>query len=113
MSRKSIPLSKPRRTKVDESTARRLELIADVRGGEASERPDARTSERPERPKGPGITWRDGRVLADGTRRGAGWVRRMTVYVPPELGRVLDTRAVEAGEEKSAIVAAALAAYLA
>jgi len=38
-----------------------------------------RTERRPAKPPGAGITWRSGRVLADGSRRGAGWVRRMTV----------------------------------
>ena len=36
----------------------------------------------------------------------------MTVYVPPELGRKLDAHAVEAGQEKSAVIAEALAHYL-
>lgn len=69
-------------------------------------------TQRPPKPKGPGITWRDGRVLADGSRRGAGWVRRMTVYLPPELAHDLDVAAAERGEDKSAIVADALARTL-
>ena len=82
----------------------------------AGERSDVSTLRRSvargPKPAGPGITWRDGRVLGDGSRRGAGWVRRMTVYLPPELARRLEERALADGEDRSALIASALGSWL-
>lgn len=123
---KTKPRAVPRRPRVDPTAAAALEerISKNERGSESSiqgesdkrpvsERPDAQTSKRsgatrqkrPPKPKGPGVTWREGRLLADGSRRGAGWVRRMTIYLPPELARKLDVEAAERGEDKSTIIA--------
>jgi hypothetical protein len=75
---------------------------------------DARTSESsgasiPRR----GIVSRPGRVLADGSRRGARDARKLTLYVPPDLGVELDVHAARTGKTLSDIAAEAFAAYLA
>jgi hypothetical protein len=71
----------------------------------------------PERPITPlagqtGIIERPGRVLADGSRRGARTLRRMTCYLDPELGRRLRAHALDRGQSMSDVIAEALDAYL-
>lgn len=109
---------------MDDAAAQALEeaIAGDERGSEmTSRRPNVQTSVppdaggqklRPPKPPGAGVAWREGRLTADGTRRGAGWVRRMTVYLPPDLAMKLDLRAAELGEDKSALIAEAVARLL-
>ena len=47
------------------------------------------------------IVHRKGRLLADGSRTEARTLRRMTVYLPPDLAMAIDRRALETGKTKS------------
>lgn len=83
-------------------------LSAAVAPVEASSPPDVQTSERP----APGLVQRRGRILADGSRRGARTLRRTTVYLPPELAQRLTVHSASTGRQLSELVAEAVAAYL-
>lgn len=52
---------------------------------------------------------RKGRLRADGSRSGAKVLRRLTIYLPPELAQKLDVEAATSGRDKSELVAEALA----
>jgi len=102
----------PAGTSVGVSTSRRLDGQSPASEEVASSSPVRAQVKRPPKPTGPGIVWREGRLLADGSRRGAGWLRRMTVYLPPELARRLEVETLETGEDKSAVISTALADWL-
>lgn len=55
---------------------------------------------------------RVGRVLGDGSRRGARTVRRLTVYLGASLGQRLELYSATTGDQKSDVVERAVAAYL-
>lgn len=55
---------------------------------------------------------RRGRPLADGSRRNARTLRRLTCYLPPDLALALDIAAVKANRSRSDVLADALAVYL-
>lgn len=97
---KPAPRVTPTTERLDVQTSKHLNA---QRTEKASE-----LSARPPKPPGPGIVWRDGRVLANGGRRGAGWLRRLTVYLPPELARRVDVSAATTGADKSTIIVEAL-----
>lgn len=61
---------------------------------------------------GPGIVERKGRLTSDG-RRGARVLRRMTVYMPPDLAKRIELRSVEMGRDRSELISEAVAAFLA
>lgn len=87
---------------------------------QVSQRPDVQTSqhrsaagdERPPKPRGRAIEWRRGRILADGSRRGAGWVKRATLYLDPLLADQLDDVARAADTDMSSLVNEAIRRYL-
>jgi hypothetical protein len=56
---------------------------------------------------------RVGRVLGDGSRRGARTVRRLTVYLSADLAQWVDIESAQTGDQKSQIVERAVAAYFA
>lgn len=56
---------------------------------------------------------RVGRVLGDGSRRGARTVRRLTVYLPADLAHRLELESAMTGDQKSELVERALSAYFA
>ena len=58
------------------------------------------------------LVTRRGRPLADGTRRNARTLRRLTCYLPPDLALALDVAAVKRNRSRSDVLADALAAYL-
>jgi len=60
----------------------------------------------------PRLVARKGRIKADGSRTGARVRRKVTAYIPPELGRRLDVHAASLGLERSEVLAEALAAHL-
>ena len=93
---------------VSEEQARALEARWDGRQKQAAGAPMASASP----PSDGRIVARKGRILADGSRTEAPPRLRMTVYLPPDLGRSLDVAAVSMGREKSDIVAEAIAAWL-
>ena len=55
---------------------------------------------------------RRGRPLADGSRRNARTLRRLTCYLPPDLALALDIAAVKANRSRSDVLTDALAVYL-
>ncbi len=59
-----------------------------------------------------GIIERPGRVLADGSRRGARTLRRLTAYLDPELAARLRAHALDRDATMSDVIASALDAYL-
>lgn len=63
-------------------------------------------------PKPRNIVERVGRVTRDG-RTNARTLRRMTVYMPPELANQLELRALSSGKNKSTLITQAVAAFLA
>jgi len=113
-------------TSEGDETSERSDVQTSKRPEETSERSDVKTSKpkpvpkpkrrkavrRPPKPKGTGIQWRAGRLLGDGSRRGAGWVKRATIYLEPELAARLDQRARAKGQDVSTVVSAAVRAYL-
>jgi hypothetical protein len=103
---------------VPEERARELENRWDAAGQrtagtsptsvQTSKRPSASESAEGDRR----VVVRKGRIRADGSRTEAPPRLRLTVYLPPELGRALDVHAASTGRERSTIIAEALAAYL-
>lgn len=76
---------------------------------QAVKRSDVQT---PERSNVRGLIERPGRVLSDGSRRGARSLRRLTIYVSLDMGAALDTLASARSMSKSEIAEAAFNAYL-
>ena len=73
-----------------------------------------RASSKPEQTPaaGPGIVQREGRMHADGVRRGARTLRRMTVYLRPDLASELRQRSFESNESLSDLIEHAVEQYL-
>ena len=127
MARKVVELTarRPRSTPT-EAELRRLEDEAEAAGrglagdpprrgaAEALERPDVQTSKRPDvQAEAGGIVRRVGRPRADGTRAGARTLRRMTVYLPPDLATRAKVAAAAEDRPASDLIAEALERYLA
>lgn len=94
-----------------EAFLKRQEARAKGTGPLASERSDVQTpSEAQERPKG--LVERKGRALATGERRGARQLRRMTVYLEPELAQRLAIHSAGTGSTLSDIIGEALSKHL-
>lgn len=101
----------------NEEQMQRLEAELEARGngvaGQAIERPDARTSKpRASASAGRGVVERVGRLRADGSRSGARTLRRMTIYLPPELARELEVHTLQCDDTVSNVIADAVRVYL-
>lgn len=123
------------RTPVSDEAAAALEARLNAREHEAAERfidvdeePDAKpanppTAQRPDEDASPALAaalaadtrnvLRKGRLRADGSRTPARVLRRLTVYIAPELGDALDVAALSAKRDKGDIAADAIAEWLA
>jgi hypothetical protein len=112
MPRKVVNLVQRKRPSEAEVDA--LERVAEANGNGIAGEGAALEPERPiSRALGQtGIIERPGRVLADGSRRGARTLRRLTVYLDPELAKRLQGRAAERDQSMSDVIAAALEAHL-
>ena len=91
-----------------------IEQLAEAKGNAIAGRAIRPAPERPITPQTghTGIIERPGRILADGSRRGAKTLRRMTVYLDPALAAKVKARAGELDQSMSDVIAAALDAYL-
>ena len=126
---RAIP-RRPGRKSVDEAAAQALEMKLEAREGSAvpmsSERSDVRTfSDEPAEPNqisrtaeagaddDKRIVRRKGRMRSDGSHDGARTLRRLTVYLPPELARDLDILAAQRGRDRSSLITEAVNLLLA
>jgi hypothetical protein len=71
----------------------------------------ARSAAQPDVAEGRGVIRQPGRLLADGTRKGARIARRLTVYLPIELADELADRARRERQSMSDVAASALAEH--
>lgn len=110
------PGQKPTEEEIAEFEDHAEALGSQVAGQEAPSQPP----ERPDAPEGPeppeggptGHVERKGRLLGDGTRRGARELRRMTIYLPPDLAKRLTIHCAEIDQQYSQVIADALRAWL-
>ena len=115
MARKKLAGFGVRRPADSEDAIRRLEERTEARGQgtsvQTSERSNVRTSKHPDA-QDPGIVQRVGRLKADGSRTEAKILRRLTVYLDPDVAKDLDRRATEEGVNRSDLIQAAVVAFL-
>lgn len=121
---RAIP-RRPGRKSVDEAAAQALEMKLEAREGSEiqriHERSDVRTfSDIPAQPTqisravesgaddDKRIVRRKGRMRSDGSHDGARTLRRLTVYLPPELARELDVLAAQRGRDRSSLITEAV-----
>lgn len=90
----------------------KLERRTAEKGDEEPSRPTVQSTDRPVDPTiGLPLVRRRGRILADGSRRGAGIAAKLTAYLPPERARALEQRATAERKTLSELVDEALEAY--
>lgn len=113
MTRKKLAGFGVRRPADSEEAIRRLEERTEARGRDVqtSKRSNTKTSERLD-VEDPSLVRRVGRVKADGSRTPARDLRRLTLYLPPEMAKAVDMRALDEGVNRSELIQAALQAYL-
>lgn len=122
MSRKAIEVGfrVPGKGAVNVAGFDRLEAVAEAMGnGVAGQRPHLVEASEPAKPQAEpvrgtrGIVARKGRILADGSRRGKRDLRRVTVYLPPDLAQKLSRHCFDSQRQISDFVAEAVTAALA
>jgi hypothetical protein len=114
MPRKVVNLVQRKPRQPTEAEVDALERVAEANGNGIAGEGAALEPERPitGQTGQTGIIERPGRVLADGSRRGAKTLRRLTAYLDPELARRLRGHALAHDATMSDVIGDALDAYL-
>lgn len=118
MPRKVVSLSnrKPGQRLPDEKQITAIEEFAEAQGNAVAGQSSIKVKSASPLPttqlhQTTGLVERKGRILADGSRRGARALRRMTVYLPPGLAKQLSVFSAEHDCQYSEVVAEALGAW--